>query len=87
MANEKELAPGIINFPSAKPDTSALAAAQRTASLQSNAPTPVAKPAIYYTPAFWNIEVDGEGIIATHNILGDVFKGTCKEFNELLRGV
>jgi hypothetical protein len=94
MANEtKALVPDLpnkagdgINFPTTKPNTSALAAATRVASMQAATPAPVERPPQFYMPALWDIVPDGDGIIATHNVLGDVFKGTRKEFSSILSG-
>lgn len=76
-----------LKFPSDNPpDTNALAQAQRNASIQAATPQKLAKPTQFYVPSMWNIEPDGESIIATHTSLGEVFKGTPKEFSKMLRG-
>lgn len=84
MENENKTTDG-INFPKKTPDTSKLAVAQRTASMQNAAP-PINKLPQFFMPALWDIKADGDNVVATHNIFGDVFKGTRKDFSNLLSG-
>lgn len=76
-----------VAFPSNnQPNTAALASAQRVASIQAATPSKTEKPVQFYTPAFWDIKrISEDAIVATHNILGDVFEGSMQDFKKLLK--